>query len=64
MGFNYKSIDINLPDVKKFLGEASSNTDFDNDFWYFNASKSNSIYGNSNTVQPPAIKVRVYTRWK
>ena len=42
----------------------SSNTDFDNDFWYFNASKSNSIYGNSNTVQPPAIKVRVYTRWK
>ena len=30
----------------------------------FNASRSNSIYGNSTTVQPPAIKVRVYTRYK
>lgn len=28
------------------------------------ASKSNSIYGNSDTVQPPAIKVRVYTKYK
>ena len=28
------------------------------------ASRSNSIYGNSNTVQPPAIKVRVVTRYK
>lgn len=31
---------------------------------YFNASWSNSIYGNSSTVQPPAIKVRVYTRYQ
>lgn len=30
----------------------------------FDASLSNSIYGNSNTVQPPAVKVRVYTRYK
>lgn len=30
----------------------------------FNASRSNSIYGNSNTVQPPSIKVRVYTRYQ
>jgi len=30
----------------------------------FNAHNYNSIYGNSNTVQPPAIKVRVYTRYK
>lgn len=30
----------------------------------FDASRSNPIYGNSNTVQPPAIKVRVYTRYK
>ena len=30
----------------------------------FDASKSNSIYGNSTTVQPPAIKVRVYTRYQ
>jgi microcystin-dependent protein len=30
----------------------------------FNASRSNSIYGNSTTVQPQAIKVRVYTRYQ
>lgn len=30
----------------------------------FDASGYNSIYGNSNTVQPPAIKVRVYTRYE
>lgn len=30
----------------------------------FNASKNNSIYGKSSTVQPPAIKVRVYTRYQ
>lgn len=30
----------------------------------FNASLSNSIYGSSNTVQPPAIKVRVKTRYQ
>ena len=29
---------------------------------YFNASRSSSIYGNSNTVQPPAIKLRIKTR--
>lgn len=28
------------------------------------ASRSSSIYGNSTTVQPPAIKVRVYTRYQ
>ncbi|MBR1776324.1 tail fiber protein [bacterium] len=30
----------------------------------FDASRSSSIYGNSSTVQPPAIKVRVVTRYK
>ena len=30
----------------------------------FNASRSNSIYGKSSTVQPPAIKVRVITRYE
>lgn len=30
----------------------------------FAASRSNSIYGASSTVQPPAIKVRVYTRYQ
>ena len=43
---------------------------WDNTEGYFNgklnfkASNSNSIYGNSTTVQPPAIKVRVYTRYQ
>jgi len=31
---------------------------------YLDASRSNSIYGNSTTVQPPSIKVRVVTRFK
>ena len=30
----------------------------------FDASRSNAIYGNSTTVQPPAIKVRVKTRYQ
>lgn len=30
----------------------------------FDASRSNPIYGASSTVQPPAIKVRVYTRYQ
>lgn len=30
----------------------------------FDASRSISIYGSSNTVQPPSIKVRVYTRYQ
>lgn len=30
----------------------------------FDASRSNSIYGNNTTVQPPAIKVRVYARYQ
>lgn len=30
----------------------------------FNASRSSSIYGASNTVQPASVKVRVKTKWK
>ena len=30
----------------------------------FDASRSSAIYGNSSTVQPPAIKVRVKTRYQ
>lgn len=30
----------------------------------FNASQSNPIYGNSDTVQPPSIQVRVKTRYQ
>lgn len=32
--------------------------------WSFDASRSNSIYGKSSTVQPPAIKVRVYAKYQ
>lgn len=39
--------------------EGASNYSFN-----FDASRSSSIYGNSSTVQPPAIKVRVYTRYQ
>lgn len=31
---------------------------------YFDASRSSNIYGGSNTVQPPALKVRMYTRYQ
>lgn len=31
---------------------------------YFDASRSSSIYGNSTTVQPSSIKVKVYTRYQ
>ena len=49
---------------KKGAGTLVSNSgEKDNDYG-FNASRCNSIYGNSNTVQPPVIKVRVYTRYK
>ena len=33
-------------------------------YQYFNASVSNPIYGNNDTVQPPSIKVRVKTRYR
>ena len=35
----------------------SDNNLFDNNFWEFDASRSNRIYGNSSTVQPPAVKM-------
>jgi hypothetical protein len=38
---------------------AGSN-DFDNDYLAFDASRSNPIYGRSNTVQPQTIKVLHY----
>lgn len=30
----------------------------------FDASRSNSVYGKSNTVQPPSLKIRIVTRFK
>lgn len=35
----------------------SDNNIFDNNFWGFSASRSNRIYGNSSTVQPPAVRM-------
>ena len=43
---------------------AGHNNTAENPLISFNASWSNSIYGNSSTVQPPSIKVRVYTRYQ
>lgn len=45
-------------------GAGSQSTDYDNRRVLFDASRSNAIYGNSNTVQPSSIKVRVVTRFK
>ena len=49
----------------KELGIDVYNTGGEPDNRYtFDASSYNSIYGNSSTVQPPAIKVRYYTRYQ
>lgn len=37
---------------------------YPNAYYDFDASRLSSIYGASSTVQPPAIKVRVYTRYQ
>ena len=42
----------------------NGNGSYARDSFDFNASRCSSIYGNSSTVQPPAIKVRVYTRYQ
>lgn len=42
------------------LSQNSSGTTFRD--WYFDASASNSIYGNSDTVQPPAYIVNIWER--
>lgn len=43
-------------------GSSSTAPRFDDIFVYFKASTSNSIYGASNTVQPPAYMVRAWVR--
>ena len=47
--------------TKRAADEGTTNT---TEKLKFDASLSNSIYGNSNTVQPPVVKVRVFTRYK
>jgi hypothetical protein len=45
---------------KQWFAQAISNTNSDTNDTGFDASRSSSIYGNSNTVQPQAIKVFYY----
>lgn len=45
-----------------YSGYASSNGSATNNSLSFDASRSSSIYGNSNTVQPPAYRVNVWRR--
>lgn len=45
-------------------GRNYNNGPYTSGYVSFDASRSSSIYGNSNTVQPPSIKVRVYTRYQ
>ena len=49
---------------KSGLGTGTGDSDDDNPFLYFDASRSNPIYGRSNTVQPPSLTVRYYIRAK
>lgn len=45
---------MRLPNADGFV---SSGTGWGGATWEFDASKSNPIYGNSSTVQPPAIQL-------
>ena len=47
---------------KNYYG-SNGGIDLDDSLLAFDASRSNSIYGKSTTVQPPAIKVRVKTKY-
>lgn len=47
----------NTEDHHNYIGEG-----YNSRYINFDASRSNSIYGNSTTVQPPAIKVYAYKR--
>lgn len=55
--FTYTQKNTGTLDTSGALGTQYTNL---NDF---NASRSSSIYGNSTTVQPPSVKVRVKTRF-
>lgn len=54
----FKSTKISNSDIRGASGSYSRFTH------NLDASRSNAIYGKSNTVQPPAVKVRVVTRYK
>lgn len=47
-----------------YLGTPNCGLDDSQNGFNFDASRSSTIYGNSTTVQPPAIKVRVKTRYQ
>lgn len=61
---NSGCLDITGSDIEtsQYGGTSSSSTRYHTKTLSFDASKSNSIYGNSTTVQPPAYRVNVWRR--
>ena len=49
--------------IKEMVGYATSTSYEQYDGWSFNASRSNNIYGNSTTVQPPALTMRYIIKY-
>lgn len=62
-GYNTSDCDKSLFKKRGTRVKVANEGDEDNTYT-FNANSYNAIYGNSATVQPPAIKVRVYTRYQ
>ncbi len=63
VGAEFSSAD-NVLFTRKSAGNRNTQSSSSGSRFTFDASRYNSIYGNSLTVQPPAIKVRVYTRYQ
>lgn len=66
--FFWKSYSPSGAFVRSEYKDQHGGIDNDNDGWfysslYFDASRSNAIYGNSNTVQPTALTVRFYIKF-
>lgn len=49
--------------IRETVGYATSASYKQYDGWSFNASRSNNIYGNSTTVQPPAVTMRYIIKY-
>lgn len=59
--YNYTGSALYRTNKSKGYYEASEGRT--GDITYFDASRSNSIYGNSDTVQPPAVTMRYYIKY-
>ena len=55
--FQLEGNSLPAPTVNSYQKSGRTNFSFD-------ASRSNPVYGNSDTVQPPSVKVRVKTRYR